>query len=310
MAGDGLPRSPAAEGERRSSPQDWGAGGGTANPVDLHTHSIHSDGVLAPAALVQEANRRGLRVLGLTDHDTLDGLPEAETEAAVLGLEIVPGVELSTAGRDGEGEVHLLGYFVARDDPDLRAGLATYAQARLDRMERILERLAAAGVPIEAAHVRRLAGPGTVGRPHVARALIERGHVADIGEAFDRYLGAGRPGFVPRPKVEPEQGIALIRGAGGVAVLAHPLSIGDVEGVVARLLPAGLGGIEVYYGEYDEGTRRALRDVADRRGLVPTGGSDFHGPGFKTGRDLGGPPVPWETVERLRAAAGERAGRA
>ena len=278
-----------------------------ANSVDLHTHSIHSDGVLAPAALVREAERRGVRVLGLTDHDTLDGLAEAEAEAEGLGLEIVPGVELSTGGRDGRGEVHLLGYFVDREAPDLRAGLTAYAEARLVRMERILERLSIIGIRVDPDHVRRLAGPGTVGRPHVARALVELGQVADSAEAFDRYLGAGRPGFVPRPKVEPEEAIALVRAAGGVPVLAHPLGTGDVEATLARLVPAGLGGIEVYYGEYDDETCRALRAVADGWDLIPTGGSDFHGPGFKAGRELGGPSVPPETVERLRAAAGERA---
>ena len=275
----------------------------TANPVDLHTHSTQSDGTLPPAALVREAERWGERVLGQTDHDTLDGLAEAEAEADRLGVEVVPGVELSTGGRDGEGEVHLLGYFVDRDDPGLRAGLAAYAEARLTRMERIVERLEALGVSVDPARVRELAGPGTVGRPHIARALVERGHVPDLGEAFARFLGAGRPGFVPRPKVEPEQGIALIRGAGGVAVLAHPFGTGDVEGTVARLVPAGLGGMEVYYGEYGDDARAALREVADRWGIVASGGSDFHGPGVKAGRELGGPPVPLEAVARLRAAA-------
>lgn len=273
------------------------------NPVDLHTHSIHSDGTLAPAALVQEAARRGLRVLGLTDHDTLDGLAEAEAEADRLGLELVPGVELSTGGQGGEPEIHLLGYFVDREDPELRAGLTGFAGARIERMGLILERLASAGVPVEPERVRRLAGPGTVGRPHIARALIERGHVADMGEAFDRYLASGRPGFVPRPKVEPERGVALIRAAGGVAVLAHPFGTGEVEAVVARLVPVGLGGMEVYYGEYDERARAELGAVAARWGLIPTGGSDFHGPGVKAGRELGGPPVPATSVARLRAAA-------
>jgi len=277
--------------------------------VDLHTHSIHSDGTLSPSDLVKEANRRGLRVLGLTDHDTVDGLAEATAEADRLGMDLIPGVELSTVAPErgnGDHEVHLLGYFVDRDDLALRAGLASYAERRRDRVERIVERLQAAGVRIDGDRVRELAGPGTIGRPHVARALIEQGYVSGIAEAFDRYLAPGRPGYVPRPKVEPEQGIDLILEAGGVPVLAHPLGTGDVAATVAQLVPAGLAGIEVFYGEYNDEARRALSEVADRWQLIGTGGSDFHGPNFKPGRELGGPHVPAEVVERLRAATGRR----
>ena len=298
--------APADNAGEPSRPPAPSAAAGTpraVGPVDLHTHSRHSDGSQPPAELVQEADRRGLRVLGLTDHDTVSGLAEAEAEAARLGLELVPGVELSTGGRDGAPEIHLLGYFVDRDDPDLVAALAAYAHQRLVRLERIAERLAAAGVPIDPERVVQLAGPGTVGRPHIARALIERGYVADLGEAFDRFLRAGRPGFVPRPHLDPEQGIATIRAAGGVAVLAHPFSTGDVEETVARLVAARLAGLEVDYGEYDDEARAWLRAIADNWGLVPTGGSDYHGPGFRPGRELGGPAVPLESVERLRAVA-------
>ena len=297
----GAPGSPSLGG---GPPRDRGSGG--ANSVDLHTHSDHSDGLLAPSELVREAARRGLRVLGLTDHDTMGGVAEATAEGARLGIEVVPGVELSTAGQDGAPEIHLLGYFVDPTNPDLLAGLAAYAEGRLHRLDRIVERLATLGLRVDPGRVRRLAGPGTVGRPHVARALVELGYVTDLAEAFDRYLGTGRPGFVPRPKVEPERGIALIREAGGVPVLAHPLASGDVETTLARLVPAGLAGLEVYYGEYDEGERHALRAAADRWGLIPTGGSDYHGPRFKQGRELGGPSVPSETVERLRAVATRR----
>jgi predicted metal-dependent phosphoesterase TrpH len=272
-----------------------------AGRADLHTHSTVSDGVLTPSELVAAAAARGLRALGLTDHDTTAGLAEAEAAAARAGIAFVPGVELGTGG-DGD-DVHLLGYFVERDDPDLLAALAEFARQRFERVERIVARLAAAGVSLDPDRVLELAGPGTAGRPHVARALIEAGYVADIPEAFERYLRAGRPGFVPRPKVTPERGIALVRAAGGVAVLAHPRTVADLEATLARLVPAGLGGLEVYYGEYEDATRDRLRTVADRWRLVPTGGSDFHGVGFKAGRELGGPPVPLSSVERLREAA-------
>lgn len=269
--------------------------------VDLHTHSHFSDGVLAPAALVQEAGRRGLRVLGLTDHDTTAGLAEAEAEAARVGIDLVPGVELSTS--DGAREVHILGYLYDRTDARLQAALREFERLRWSRIEQIVARLAITETPIELQRVRELAGQGTAGRPHVARALVERGYADSIADAFDRFIGYGRPAYVPRPKIDPVEAIALVREAGGVAVLAHPGTAGDIEVTLARLVPAGLGGMEVYYGEYDDETRQRLRVIADRWGLIPTGGSDFHGTGFKAARELGGPHVPISSVERLRGAA-------
>lgn len=267
--------------------------------VDLHTHSAYSDGVLQPAELVRTAAAAGITALALTDHDTTAGLMEAETEATRLGLMFVPGVELST-GDDGD-DVHLLGYFIDRHDADLQRALQRFASERSARLDRIVERLADAGVELDAARVRELGGQGTLGRPHVARAMIEAGYVRSIGEAFERYLRRGQPGFVARPKVRPEAAIAVVVAAGGVPVLAHPLGVANLDATLKQLVPVGLRGIEVYYGEYDDQVRTALRRTADQWNLVATGGSDFHGVGFKAGRDLGGPAVPFESVERLRA---------
>ena len=269
--------------------------------VDLHTHSNASDGVLAPAALVAYAAERGVRVLGLTDHDTVSGIKEATDAGAQSGVEVVPGVELST--RVGDREVHILGYLVDTTDAALLLQLAELAARRRNRIERMVARLAEIGVPVALARVFELAGQGSVGRPHVARAMIERGYVADVSDAFARYLGTDQPGYVPRDPFPPEEAVGLVRRAGGVPVLAHPGKIEDIEGTIARLLLAGLLGLEVYYGEYDDATRNRLKATADRHHLIPTGGSDFHAPGFKPGRDLGGPPVPVETVARLREAA-------
>ncbi|MGH2557629.1 MAG: PHP domain-containing protein [Thermomicrobiales bacterium] len=273
----------------------------TQNPVDLHTHSTVSDGLLAPAALVQEAKRRGLRVLGLTDHDTLGGLAEADAEARGLGIDLIPGVELSTDL--GRHEAHILGYFVDQDDPNLLAGLDWFARKRRERIDQIVDKLRGLGLRIEPDRVREFAGAGTIGRPHVAHALIEAGYVASVTDAFDRFLASGRPAFVSRQKVAPEEGVSLILKGGGVPVLAHPFSTGGVEGILARLVPAGLLGLETWYGEYDAAEREELRRIAEQWGLIPTGGSDYHGPRFKPGRELGGPPVPYEAVERLRDAA-------
>lgn len=276
--------------------------------VDLHTHSTQSDGTLTPTELVRAASERGLRVLGLTDHDTLSGIAEATAEAHGYDVEVVAGVELSTSVSDAHGDipVHLLGYFVDYDDAALRTELAAFANARQTRMERMVEKLNDLGLQITTEDVLTLAGSGTVGRPHIARALVNLGYVSDLREAFERYLGRGCPGFVPRPKVETERGIQMIRRAGGVAVLAHPRDLENIASLLARLAPSGLGGIEVDYGDYDVQTRNALRQTAHHWNLVATGGSDYHGPGIK-GRELGGPLVPLASVELLRAAAGRPA---
>jgi predicted metal-dependent phosphoesterase TrpH len=272
-------------------------------PVDLHEHSTMSDGYLAPADLVHEAKRRGLLVLGLTDHDTVAGVDDALIAARADEIELVPGVEMSS--EEQGREAHILGYFVRHRDPLLIDGLASFERQRLERVERIVDRLRSLGMAIELERVFQLAGPGTVGRPHVARALIEQGYVATVSEAFDRYLAAGRPGFIPRRKVLPEEAIDLIRRGGGVAALAHPHTVGDVDSLLRRLVPAGLGGIEALYGDYDEATRSYYVGLARAWGLIETGGSDFHRPDQDHGKSLGVSPVPLETVERLRIAAAD-----
>jgi predicted metal-dependent phosphoesterase TrpH len=270
--------------------------------VDLHTHSNYSDGLLSPAALVEEAASRGVRFLGLTDHDTVAGIAEARNAGERLGVEIIPGVELSTSLAGGEG-VHLLGYFLDVENAELLAGLAGYAAARAERMTRMIERLKLIGVPIDAARVQALVGHGTAGRPHLARVLVESGHATSVPDAFDRYIGQGKPAYVPRPRVDPRDAIALVRVAGGVPVLAHPFWPGGVESVLDRLVPAGLLGMEVDYGEYSPEDRETLRAIARRRGLIATGGSDFHGAFLGAGRELGSAPVPLEAVAALREAA-------
>lgn len=271
--------------------------------VDLHTHSTYSDGLLSPAALVREAAARGLRYLGLTDHDTVAGVPEAIAAGAQHGVAIIPGVELSTSLAGGEG-VHLLGYFVDIADRALLDGLAAYAAARRERMTRMIERLRFIGAPVDEERIQDIAGHGTMGRPHLARALVEAGHASSVPDAFTRYIGQGKPAYVPRPRIDPRDAIALVRGAGGVAVLAHPFSPGGVESILDRLIPSGLRGMEVDYGEYSPEDRDTLRAIAARRGLIATGGSDFHGLYGGAGRELGAAPVPVSAVMALREEAG------
>lgn len=273
----------------------------TPRLVDLHTHSNYSDGLLSPTALVEEAGLRGVQFLGLTDHDTVAGIPEARVAGQRLGVEIIPGVELSTSLAGGEG-VHLLGYFLDVASPVLLEGLAGYARAREERMTRMIERLLRIGVSIDADEVRALIGHGTAGRPHLARALVTGGYAKSVPDAFDRYIGQGQPAYVPRPRVDPRDAIALVRAAGGVPVLAHPFWPGGVESVLDSLVPAGLLGMEVDYGEYTLEDRETLRAIAARRGLIATGGSDFHGVDRGSGRELGMAPVPLAAVAALRAA--------
>lgn len=278
--------------------------GSRVHVVDLHTHSTASDGTLTPAALVQLASRRGIRVLGLTDHDSTEGIDEALAAGAALGMTIVPGVELSTDVPTGE--LHMLGYFIDHHDARLLQTLRSFREVRQSRAERIVEQLRAIGLPIELDEVRRLAGAGAIGRAHVARVLIHRGYATSMDDAFARYLGRGRPGYVPRLRLTPVDAVALVRSAGGAAVLAHPLSVADLEQTLDELVAAGLAGLEVLYASYSDGERAALRWLADRHALIPTGGSDFHGPGEREGADLGSVAVPEETVERLRRAAAAR----
>jgi 3',5'-nucleoside bisphosphate phosphatase len=273
-----------------------------ASLVDLHTHSTYSDGLLTPAALVEEAATRGLRVLALTDHDTVAGIAEARAAGERLGVEIIPGVELSASFGNGEG-VHLLGYLLDINHPLLRDGLAGYARAREERMARMVERLRRIGAAVDPERVRAIAGHGTMGRPHLARALVEAGHAVDLPDAFARYIGWGKPAYVPRPRVAPAAAIVLVRAAGGVPVLAHPCSGGGLEGLLDRLVPAGLAGLEVDYGSYTPEERDLLRGIAARHGLIATGGSDFHGPDLAAGRELGAAPVPLSVVAALREAA-------
>ncbi|CAN5385652.1 PHP domain-containing protein [soil metagenome] len=269
--------------------------------VDLHTHSSASDGLFPPRQLVREAHAVGLSAIGLTDHDTTAGLDDAEAEATSLGLFVVPGVELSAT--DSGREAHTLGYFIDRDNEPFQVALRDFVTQRSERIDRMIARLQELGVPIDRDAVLTRAGVGTVGRPHVAWELIEMGAADDMVDAFDRYLGTGKPAYIPRPRLTPERAIEIIRSAGGAPVLAHPLSSPDPETLIARLAQNGLVGMEVTYGEYDQEQRDRLRRIADANDLIPTGGSDFHAHNFKPGRDLGATSVPWETIERLKTAS-------
>ena len=267
--------------------------------LDLHTHTTASDGRLAPAALVDLARQVGVTTLAVTDHDTTDGLADARASAPAAGVEIITGIEFGC--ELPHGEVHMLGYLFDAAHPALRARLAWLREGRVERGREMVAKLNALGLPIRWERVQAIAAGGSIGRPHVAQALIEGGFIADTNEAFSRYLAWGGPAYVPRRRLTPLDVIALIHEAGGVVSLAHPAHIPDLEALLAPLAEAGLAGLETYYGEYDAPTVTRLAALATRFNLVPTGGSDYHAREIKDHAMLGGsPPVPPDTVARLR----------
>lgn len=265
--------------------------------VDLHTHTVFSDGVLTPEQLVQRAVDRGVSVLAITDHDSLEALEPARL-AATSVLELVPGIEISTFDTV---EMHILGYFIDPADPTLRTTLARFARDRVDRVRAIIERLRQVGAPVELDEVMSVAGPGVMGRPHVAEALRRAGHVESVDDAFRRYLGSHGVAFVPRPMFDAAMAINLVREAGGVSVLAHAGGAFD-EMRLEALVDAGLAGIEIWHPVHGASAVRRLRAIAARLRLIETGGSDFHMPG--RGSDLGDMPVPPSVLSRLKDAAG------
>ncbi len=269
--------------------------------IDLHAHTTASDGHMAPADLVAHAAQLGVRVLAITDHDTVAGLPEAAGAAAEHGVRLVPGVELTA--QVPHGSMHLLGYLPDPAPARLLERLDRLSQLRTERIVRIVERLNEQGVALEWERVRARAA-GQLGRPHVAHALIEAGHAVSVQDAFDRWLGDGGPAHVPQRGLEPVEAIALVLACGGVPVLAHPASLRlparHLQSFVQGLAARGLAGIEVHRPEHLPEQRDAFTRIASRLRLLPCGGSDFHkldGP-YVLG-DTGVPGLPIETADRI-----------
>lgn len=271
--------------------------------VDLHIHTTASDGLFSPSEVVRLAVERGIAAIAITDHDTLAGIAEAQVAAIGTGLEVVPGVELSSEGE--WGDFHILGLYVDPKSGSLQERLKELQAGRAARARRMLERLAALGVPLEWEQVVALAGDAAIGRLHIARALVQRGYVADISEAFQRYIGWGGPAYVPRVQISPAEAIRLIRSAGGVAVLAHPAVSGAVA-YIPMLVSLGLQGVEAYYPEHSPEDVRTLLELARHYRLLVTGGSDFHGV-EQAGTSLGTPEVPLRLLWQVQRAVGIRA---
>ncbi len=277
--------------------------------IDLHCHSTFSDGSLTPEQLAEEAAKIGLSALALTDHDTVAGLPRFLAAAAGTAVRPVPGVELSVDC--SSGVMHMLGYWMDVENPELVRQMAWIRDGRTMRNRAMLEKLNALGFAMTWEEVQGFAGEDVVGRPHFAQVMIQKGYAKDKNAAFDQWLGDGKPGYADRPRLTAEVAVALIRQAGGVAVLAHPFSLHIGKEAMAALFlelaGVGLAGVECYYSEHSADLTKEYLAMAEKAGLVPTGGSDFHGevsPGIRLGVGFGGLNVPDEVLARLEERRG------
>ena len=270
--------------------------------IDLHLHTLASDGRLSPTELIQLVANQGLETISITDHDSTEGLAEAYEAAKKFPyMRIIPGIEMS-ADIPGD-EVHVLGYFLDYHDVEFQEMLTELRRGRVGRAQVMVEKLVALGKPVEWERVLHFAGDGTVGRPHIALAMVEAGYFKEPKEAFEEYLGNDGLAYYDRPKLNPTESVAMIRKVGGVPVLAHPTFMNDMEAGIASLKKEGLVGMEVYYAQYDDDTVRHLARLAREYDLIPCGGSDYHGLG-NTGEPLPGTLGPPEkTVKLLEDAA-------
>ncbi len=268
--------------------------------ADLHLHSFYSDGNLSPDELAERASEAGLAAMSITDHDTIDAQREAFEAGRRRGVEVVSGIEF---GVEEEGiEIHILGYLFDADDPAMVEASTMLGRAREARAERIVEKLAGAGIALGIGEVMAFAGRGTVGRLHVARLLLERGHVSDIQDAFNRLIGNGCTAYVPRRMLPMPEVVSIIVKAGGVAVWAHPGKNIAKKGLLDRMVAAGLGGLEAWHPNHSPDLIAEIASQASRRGLVTTGGSDYHFPEAMKAR-IGRYFTPLESFLKLKERA-------
>ncbi|MGD0153432.1 MAG: PHP domain-containing protein [Thermacetogeniaceae bacterium] len=267
-------------------------------PADLHIHSTASDGRWTPGEIVQQAQAIGLGAISLTDHDTVDGIEPARQAAGSGGLEVIPGIELNTdlAGR----EIHILGYYIDLSSKRLADTLATLRSARENRALMIIDRLARLGIRIDYGHLQRVAGRATIGRPHIAQVMCEEGYVSSVAEAFERYLGNGKSAYIGHHKLDPFMAIEEILNAGGVPVMAHP-GLARKDDLIPEFVSHGLQGIEVFYPFHTPEDTARYQQICQADHLIMTGGTDYHGPGYRYPA-LGTVAVPDQVVEELKRA--------
>jgi predicted metal-dependent phosphoesterase TrpH len=278
--------------------------------IDLHIHSTASDGSLTPADIIDQAQKLELAAIAITDHDSVNGSKEALQIGIPPSLRFLTGVEISAAHPPffpGSGSFHILGYAIHLDNRDLNQALSKLQDARKNRNPEILKRLNKLGFRISLEEVNQEVGEGQLGRPHIAYAMLKKGFVASINEAFDKYLGNAGPAYVDKDRIECEQAINIIRAAGGVPVLAHPALLNidndqNLDALLQNLVKIGLAGIEVYYPGHSPRQIRQYTELAEKYGLLMTGGTDFHGsitPDTKMGSGNGDLFVPYTLYKEL-----------
>lgn len=272
---------------------------GSAPIIDIHTHSKASDGEYSAPELAERAAACGLTVWGLCDHDTVSGLSGANDAAKRRGVRLIPGIELSAFL--GKQEIHLLGHFIDPAHPTLRDFEDFLADRRRERMAQIIAKLASLGVFVTAEQIVRHSGGKTIGRPHVAKAIVEVGQARTVREAFDLFIGEGRPAYVQRYRLEAEEAVALVRGAGGTVTVAHPGISGLERGELRRLRVAGIVGLEVIHPEHVPSMREKYARLAAELDFVPTAGSDYHGEAVSPDRKLGTVTMAAEALARLES---------
>ncbi len=273
--------------------------------VDLHIHSTASDGRLSPQEIVYRAVELGITIIAIADHDTVDGIAPALAAAKVFPeLKVIPAIEIST---DVPGdEVHVLGYFIDYTNSHFISRLESMRRSRIERAQKMVAKLKGLGVNIEWERVQHFAGGSTIGRPHIAQAMLEKGYIGSISEAFAKYIGRNGPAYVEREKMTPAEAVKLLLDVNGLPVLAHPLTIRETEAMIMEMRAAGMVGIEVYYKDYGEEQRNSLRQLAQEHHLIATGGSDYHG--LEDNEIMiGDAGVPLVAAEQLLALAEHRA---
>jgi hypothetical protein len=264
--------------------------------ADLHTHTTHSDGLLSPAQVVAEAKSAGLRAIAITDHDEVGAIEPALRAAKLLGVEILSGVELSVSHKNFD--VHILGYLFDHRHPRLTSLIRDFQNERHVRLDKILAKLSALGRPVSRTSVIGKAGAGSVGRPHIADAMVDAGMADDYYDAFNRFLADGRPAYVPKKKLSAIDAIRLIHEAGGLAALAHPGQ--DIpDGIVLEIIDAGIDAIETVHPRHGDARRKHYEALAQSYSLLTTGGSDFHG-GRKVYEKIGEQRISYEIVEKMK----------
>ncbi len=269
--------------------------------ADLHLHTTESDGTWTPAQIGTEAVKRGLSVIAITDHDTTAGVKEAVRNAPTE-LKVIPGIELSTT-TEAEEEVHILGYWIDISNPHLEDKLIRFRESRIGRAHEIISKLNQLGIPLDYEDVLQFASRSVVSRSHIAAALQKTGVVQSKTEAFTKWLGVGAPAYVPRFKIEPQEAVGLILDAGGVPVLAHPGLLTDLR-IISDLIPHGLVGIEVVHSAHSPSQTEYFLRIAGELGLIPSGGSDCHGPGGKDQLFMGDYTIPIHWVDELYSQRG------